>query len=310
MTSVVLYSDDYDRAIDQGSLDPLAFDYRFLCEGDSWMDRSSLFQLSLPWALAKSFQGSKGNRALFINLARFGDTMRSIADCADGLFRQWLDTDGLPFQFDALLFSASGNDFIDAALEPGSGNGILNGVQGAPPGLTADDCYNHHAVEDLVGKTIDPKFAEIYQLVRSSRRPDLPILLTCYSLPVARFAPAFPGGKPWLSRAYQKNGIPQRLWPEVTERIFIDEDSLGDLRPEALRNAVLLIRTREPRLAAGKGGREARYRQAIASEQNRQVRAATGADQLVNLGELGVDRLSHQVFNGMVVVAVVRRQTR
>jgi len=222
MTSVVLYSDDYDRAIDQGTLDPLAFDYRFLCEGDSWMDRSSLFQLSLPWALAKSFKGAKGNRALFINLARFGDTMRSIADCADGLFRQWLDTDGLPFQFDALLFSASGNDFIDAALEPGSGNGILNGVQGAPPGLTADDCYNHHAVEDLVGKTIDPKFAEIYQLVRSSRRPDLPILLNCYSLPVARFAPAFPGGKPWLSRAYQKNGIPQRLWPEVTERIFID----------------------------------------------------------------------------------------
>jgi len=222
MTSVVLYSDDYDRAIDQGTLDPLAFDYRFLCEGDSWMDRSSLFQLSLPWALAKSFQGAKGNRGLFINLARFGDTMRSIADCADGLFRQWLDTDGLPFQFDALLFSASGKDFIDAALEPGSGNGILNGVQGAPPGLTADDCYNHHAVEDLVGKTIDPKFAEIYQLVRSSRRPDLPILLNCYSLPVARFAPAFPGGKPWLSRAYQKNGIPQRLWPEVTERIFID----------------------------------------------------------------------------------------
>src|SRR6185369_1938013 len=222
MTSVVLYSDDYDRAIDQGTLDPLAFDYRFLCEGDSWMDRSSLFQLSLPWALAKSFKGAKGNRALFINLARFGDTMRSIADCADGLFRQWLDTDGLPFQFDALLFSASGNDFIDAALEPGSGNGILNGVQGAPPGLTADDCYNHHAVEDLVIKTIDPKFAEIYQLVRSSGRPDLPILLNCYSLPVARFAPAFPGGKPWLSRAYQKNGIPQRLWPEVTERIFID----------------------------------------------------------------------------------------
>lgn len=222
MTSVVLYSDEYDRAINQGSLDPQAFDYRFLCEGDSWMDRSSLFQLSLPWALAKSFQGAKGNRALFINLARFGDTMRSIADCADGLFRQWLNTDGMPFQFDALLFSGSGNDFIDAALEPGSGNGILYGVHGAPPDLKADDCYNHQAVADMVEKTIDPKFAEIYELVRSSRRPDLPILLNCYSLPVARVAPAFPGGKPWLSRAYQKNGIPPRLWQGVTERIFID----------------------------------------------------------------------------------------
>jgi hypothetical protein len=222
MSSVVLYSDEYDRAIDQGLLDPQAFDYWFLCEGDSWMDRSSIFQLSLPWALAKTFHGAKGNRALFINLARFGDTLRSIADCADGLFEQWLDTQGLPFQFDALLFSASGNDFIDAALNPGSGNGILHGVQGAPPGLDADDCYNVAAVDDLVGDVIDPAFAQMYDLVRSSRQPDLPILLNCYDQPVARAAPAFPGGQAWLSRAYQKNGIPPRLWPELTERIFID----------------------------------------------------------------------------------------
>jgi hypothetical protein len=222
MASIVLYSDEYDRAISDGSLDPQAFDYRFLCEGDSWMDRSSLFQLSLPWALAKDFQGANGNRALFINLARFGDTMRSIADCADGLFDQWLDTDGLPFRFDALLLSASGNDFIDAALEPGSGNGILHGVHGAPPDLNAEDCYNLDAVADLIEDKIDPKFAQMYDLVRSSRHPDLPILLNCYNLPVARVAPAFPGGQAWLSRAYQKNGIPPRLWQEVTERIFID----------------------------------------------------------------------------------------
>jgi hypothetical protein len=221
MTSVVLYSDEFDRAIDQGTLDPQAFDYRFLCEGDSWMDRSSLFQLSLPWALAKSFRGPKGDRALFINLARFGDTMRSISDCADGLFHQWLNTEGL-FRFDALLLSAGGNDFIDAAAEPGSGNGILHGVHGAPPDLEAEDCYNLDAVAELVEKKIDPKFAAIFDMVRSSGHPDLPILLNCYSLPVARLAPAFPGGKPWLSRAYQKNGIPPRLWQEVTERIFID----------------------------------------------------------------------------------------
>jgi hypothetical protein len=222
MSSLVLYSDDYDRAIDAGTLDPQAFDYWFLCEGDSWMDRSSLFQLSLPWALAKSFHGRKGDRALFINLARFGDTMRGIADCADGLFRQWTATDGSPLRFDALLFSASGNDFIDAALEPGAGNGILHGVQGAPPDLQASDCYNLDAVVELVEKTIDPKFAQIYDMVRASRQADLPIFLNCYSLPVARDAPAFPGGHTWLSRAYSKNGIPPRLWPEVTERIFID----------------------------------------------------------------------------------------
>lgn len=222
MASIVLYSDEFDRAIGDGTLDPQAFDYRFLCEGDSWMDRSSLFQLSLPWALARDFHGAKGNRALFINLARFGDTLRSIADCGDELFSQWLNTDGLPFKFDALLLSASGNDFIDNALEPGSGNGILNGVHGAPPDLTAQDCYNLDAVADLVLNKIDPKFAQIYDLVRASRHPNLPILLNGYNLPVARVAPAFPGGQPWLSRAYQKNGIPRRLWQEITERIFID----------------------------------------------------------------------------------------
>ena len=224
MASLVLYSDDYDREIAQGTLAPETFDYRILCEGDSWMDRSSLFQLSLPWALAKTFTGKKGNDALFINLARFGDTMRGIADCGDGLFDQWLNTSGL-FKFDALLFSASGNDFIDAALEPGSGNGILHGVHGAPPDLEAADCYNTEAVARLVADVIDPKFDAIYRQVRASRNPDLPILLNCYNMPVARPAPAFPGGQAWLSRAYAKNGIPPHLWTEVTERIFIDVES-------------------------------------------------------------------------------------
>jgi hypothetical protein len=222
MSSVVLYSDEYDRAIDQGTLDPQAFDHWFLCEGDSWMDRSSLFQLSLPWALAKTFRGTRGDRALFINLARFGDTLRSIEDCADGLFRQWLNTDGLPFRFDALLLSAGGNDFIAEALEPGSGNGILHGVHGAPPDLAAEDCYNLDAVADLVVNRIDPAFAALYGMVRSSRHPDLPILLNGYALPVARDAPGFPGGQAWLARAYRKNGIPPHLWQEVTERLFID----------------------------------------------------------------------------------------
>jgi hypothetical protein len=188
------------------------------------MDRSSIFQLSLPWALAQTFRARKGNDALFINLARFGDTLRSIADCGDGLFDQWINTDGL-FTFDALLLSAGGNDFIAAALEPGAGNGILNGVHGAPPGLTADDCYNPDAVADLVTNVLDPKFDEIYRRVRASRNPDLPIRLNVDNLPVPRRAPAFPGGGAWLARAYEKNGIPQRLWMEVTERLFIDLES-------------------------------------------------------------------------------------
>jgi hypothetical protein len=222
MASRVLYDDEFDREINQGTLAPETFRYKILCEGDSWMDRSSMFQLSLPWALAPIFKGSKGGDALFINLARFGDTMRSIADCGDGLFDHWLEF----MKFDAILFSAAGNDFIDAAREPGSGNGILHGVHGAPPSLTADECYNTDAVADLVTKVIDPKFDEIYQLVRSSSaNQDVPIFLNCYNMPVPRPAPAFAGGRAWLSLAYQKNGIPPHLWMELTERIFIDVES-------------------------------------------------------------------------------------
>ena len=74
MPSTVLHDDEYNRDIALGTLDPTQFDYYFLCEGDSWMDRSSIYQLPLPWALSRVFKGhgGRGNRALFINLARFG----------------------------------------------------------------------------------------------------------------------------------------------------------------------------------------------------------------------------------------------
>ena len=221
MASIVLYSDEYDRALDQGTLDPRAFDHYILCEGDSWMDRSSLAQLSLPWALSRSFRGRRGHRALFINLARFGDTLRGISETArDGLLSQWLDTQGLPFGFDAMLLSGGGNDFIDAALSTGA-DAILNDVGGMDR-PTADDCYDADRVADLVVKKLDPAFGRLYDVVRGSRQSSLPMLLNMYSVPVPRHAPAYPGGKAWLARAYDAKGIPPSLWPEVTERLFID----------------------------------------------------------------------------------------
>ena len=47
MASFVLYDGDYSRELAQGTLQLENFDHYFLCEGDSWMDRSSLSQLSL-----------------------------------------------------------------------------------------------------------------------------------------------------------------------------------------------------------------------------------------------------------------------
>jgi hypothetical protein len=225
MASRVVYSHDFMRQVDQGLLAPEQFDYWFLCEGDSWMDRSSLAQLSLPWALSEIWQGQRGNDALFINLSRFGHRIRHIEDALNDDFLMWLNVD-LGFRFDALLFSAGGNDLIDAALKPAAGTGLLNDMRGAGPGLTAADCLNAVAASQLVTGEIDPAFGALYDLVRGSNfYAQLPIFLNSYNVPVARDAPALK--KAWLFEAYRKNGIPPEsggapfsLWRELTESIF------------------------------------------------------------------------------------------
>lgn len=227
MASRVVYSHEFMREIENGTLVPENFDYFFLCEGDSWMDRSSPVQMSLPFALAKIFRdGARGDDALFINLSRFGHTLRHIADCLNDDFHQWLNTPDMGFTFDALLFSAAGNDFIDAALDPPPGQGILKDVRSGPPPASENECIDAQAVATLVIDFLDPNFDKLHRTVRASRqRADLPIFLNAYNEPVARNAPAFPGSGPWLSTAYLRNGIPASLWPDVTRRIFIDVEA-------------------------------------------------------------------------------------
>lgn len=222
MASMAIYGRDFDRALDQG-LAPEQFKYRFLVEGDSWMDRSSLTQASLPLALAQAFDDA-GESVLLINLAMAGDTLRRISDCMKDEFAQWLNTP-LAWKFDALLFSAAGNDFIDAARDPDPGQGILRLVTDSAPAATAADCLRPDAVGMLVTRFLDPNFARIYDTVRASRHDDLPIFLNSYDIPTARNAPAVPGGKAWLFEAYAKNQTPPQFWDEVTESIFIDVEA-------------------------------------------------------------------------------------
>jgi hypothetical protein len=224
MPSHIVYSHAYQTEVDRGDLVPENFDYYFLCEGDSWMDRSSLSQMSLPWALGEVFKGRKGNRALFINLSRFGHTLRHIGDCLNDDFHQWVNTQGMPFRFDALLFSAGGNDFIDAAQKPPPGRGILRDMRNAAGGFTAEDCFDPDAVGKLVAGYLDPNFHKLHATVRGSRNSDMPILLNCYTMPIAGLGES-DGKKTWLARAYRKNGIPEALWPEVTERLFIEVEA-------------------------------------------------------------------------------------
>jgi hypothetical protein len=194
------------------------FTHRFLAEGDSWMDRSTLVQGSLAWYLAQEM--NRQNRSvLIINISTAGDTLRRITDMMRGEFTWWLRQ----FPYDGILFSAGGNDFIDAARDPPPGQGILNNLAGQPLPPDGYACVNHKAVATLIDDYLNPNFAAIYRAIRSNERnASTPIFLNSYDTPTARNAPAFPGIGPWLYSAYQKNHIDPALWPSLTAGLFGD----------------------------------------------------------------------------------------
>ncbi len=219
MASVVVYSRDFDRYLDMG-LAPEQFKYRFLAEGDSWMDRSSLLMASLPSYLAEAMDEA-GDSVLIVNCSMFGDTLRRIGDCLNNDFALWL-RHTFAWNFDALLLSAAGNDFIDAARDPAPGRGILKNMAGQPVPAQGRECVNQDAVALLVTQYLDPNFAKLYNLVQSSKHADMPIFLNAYDTPTARNAPALPGGRAWLYEAYTKNSIAPSVWPDLTDSIFND----------------------------------------------------------------------------------------
>lgn len=218
MSSLVIYSNEFDGQLNNG-LAPEKFKYRFLVEGDSWMDRSAMFHTSLLQQLAHEYD-LRHESALFINLAIFGDTMRKIGEQAGREFAKWLNTD-FNWRFDAILLSAGGNDFIDAARDPDPGQGILRNMVNQPIPQHGFDCADASALAKLVNDWLDPNFTRVLEVVRSSRyHASTPIFLNNYDTPVARNAPAFEGGKAWLYEAYRKNSIDPSLWPDLTDGVF------------------------------------------------------------------------------------------
>jgi hypothetical protein len=219
MASVVVYSRDFDRYLDMG-LAPEQFKYRFLAEGDSWMDRSSLTTASLPSYLADAMD-ARGDSVLIVNCSMFGDTMRRVCECLNTDFAGWL-RHTFAWKFDALLLSAAGNDFIDAARDPDPGQGILKNMAGQPLPTQGRECVHQGAVALLITQYLDPNFAKLYDMVQGSKHAEMPIFLNNYDTPTARNAPALPTGKAWLHEAYMKNNIPQAIWPDLTDSIFND----------------------------------------------------------------------------------------
>lgn len=219
MSSLVIYGNEFSGHMANG-LSPEFFKYRFLAEGDSWMDRSAMFNTSLLQQLAPEMDAA-GDDVLIINIAIFGDTMRRIGECVTGDFAMWLRT-AFNWKFDGILLSAGGNDFIDAARDPDPGLGLLKNLAVGPVPTSGRECLNQPAVAALVTQYLNPNFTALYDVVQSSRHSGVPIFLNNYDTPIARNAPAFPRGRSWLYESYVKNSIPPNLWVDLTDAIFSD----------------------------------------------------------------------------------------
>lgn len=197
------------------------FTYRLLADGDSWMDRSSLVIPSLPWFLAHEMD-NRAQPVLIINLAIAGSELRQLVDIMKGEFVWWLQQ----FRYDAILLSAGGNDFIDAARDPDPGQGLLLNMAGRPLPADGYACVDP-AARRLLKDYLDTDFRQLVDAIRAdAHNRSTPVFLNSYDTPVARNAPAGPGFGPWLYKAYQKNGIDPRLWPALTAGLFHDISSV------------------------------------------------------------------------------------
>ncbi len=249
MASRIITSAEFPAALNNG-LVPTNFRYRFLVEGDSWMDRSAVFKPSLLEKLAPAMDAGHDD-TLFINLSMFGDTMRRINDCLSPDFTQWVNHT-FAWNFDAILLSAGGNDFIDAARDPSPGQGILRDMRGLPLPANGSDCLNPDAVADFIKKWLDPNFSNFYNVIQASKHADVPIFLNSYDTPTARDAPVSAGGRTWLAESYRANGIDETLWPDLTGRIFLDIKSTMTGWAQG-RNNVFAVPTEGTLIAAAAG---------------------------------------------------------
>ena len=218
MTSVVITGQRYlthPQQADQYG----PFEKTFLAEGDSWMDASAAAQGSLPFYLAEEFN-RRGKTHLIINISTSGQTLQRIAETMSGDYVWWLRQ----LTYDAVLLSAGGNDFIDAARDPAPGQGLLRDLQGQPLPADGAACIRRDALRTLVDDYLAPNFAAMYDALRQSpKNAGTLLLLNGYDTPVARNAPAIAGlVGPWLYAAYVNNHIDPSLWPSLTQALFAE----------------------------------------------------------------------------------------
>jgi hypothetical protein len=237
MTSIVITGNRYRVKPEEADrFGP--FTHTFLAEGDSWMDASAWNQGSLPEYLAREFNRQMRSD-LIVNISTSGHTLTRMVDMMNEDFLWWLEQG----RYDGILFSAGGNDFIDAARDAPAGQGLLRDLRGQPMPARGYDCVRQDALRALVDY-LDSNFDAIYRALRNSRKnAGTPMFLNCYDTPTARDAPAIRNiAGPWLYTAYTKNGIDPALWDDLTRGMFADIKKTVEAWAQG-RSGVIIIPT-------------------------------------------------------------------
>lgn len=187
----------------------------YLAEGDSWFSLSSLLSQSFLYKLQNDVPLTQDT--LIVNCAYPGDTLQRMVDWSTNrVFHKLLFEKGFAWKWDAVLFSAGGNDLI-AAL-----NGGLLRSCASPTSFR--DFIVPGALKNFE-KYFNDHFRYLVELRNYSEiveNRSAPILYHTYGYPTARNAPADGVFGPWLYRAFtDKNiNIPSNYWVDLSDYLI------------------------------------------------------------------------------------------
>ena len=203
------------------------FQWRFLCDGDSWFSIGTLNLLANSNLL---FELSLSRSAIAINCGYPGETLRRIVNVVHDPHMENLLIGVTRRPWDALLISGGGNDVIelasvrpDEAADPSMRLLLLPAEWGpesqGPARYVSDTGWQRLAeylranLDDLIALRDHP----------DSESKGVPIFMHTYALPTPRDAGAGLGNGPWLWPAMQAYGIP------ADDRWGVAADMLGRL---------------------------------------------------------------------------------
>lgn len=190
------------------------YDRHYLAEGDSWFSLSDLLSPSFLYRFGNNVPLKQGT--LIVNCSYPGDTLARMVDWSKNLnFPKLLASKQLGWEWDGILFSAGGNDIIDAALAPGGILQICANPTGSENFIIGDAMA-------LLKNHLEDCFRYLLSLRDTSEiaaNRAIPIFYHTYGYPTPRDASASVSG-PWLYKAFKQKNIPPQYWNDLADALM------------------------------------------------------------------------------------------